>query len=250
MRIAICGATGVVGAHVRRQAENRGHDVVSLTRSTGHDLTKGPLDSALAGVETIIDVSGIQTLSRRRASRFFRAASRTVQTAGTAAGVSHLVALSIVGIDGVESSYYGAKLDQERHVRGGTLPWTLLRATQFHEFAAQTITRGSVGPLTLVPRAQIRPIAASEVADALVDLAEGRPRGEVPDLVGPRDEDLVDMVRQLVARDGTRRRVTEIPLPGPMGAAMSSGRLRGSPETSRQGRQTYADWLGHVDTTG
>lgn len=243
MKIAICGATGVVGSHVRRVAGDRGHQVVPLTRSTGHDLTKGLSGDALAGVDTIIDVSGIQTLSRKRATDYFLAVSRTIQKAGQAAGVSHLVALSIVGIDGVTSSYYGAKGEQERAVRAGALPWTLLRAAQFHEFAAQTVERGSMGPLVVVPRARVRPIAAAEVAEALVDLAEAGPAGDAPDLVGPRDEILVDMVRALLTRRGSRRPVIEIPLPGAMGNAMSSGRLRGVPNASRQGRQTFAEWL-------
>ncbi|BAJ75240.1 predicted nucleoside-diphosphate-sugar epimerase [Microbacterium testaceum StLB037] len=243
MKLAVCGATGVVGSHVRRAAEARGHEVVPLTRSTGHDLTKGLPEDALAGVETIVDVSGIQTLSRKRATDYFLSVSRTLQAAGAAAGVSHLVALSIVGIDGVTSSYYGAKGEQERAVRSGVLPWTLLRAAQFHEFAAQTIERGSVGPLVLAPRARVRPIAAAEVAEALVDLAEAGPAGDAPDLVGPRDEILADMVRTLLARRGSRRPVVEIPLPGSMGEAMSSGRLRGSRDASRQGRQTYAEWV-------
>jgi uncharacterized protein YbjT (DUF2867 family) len=243
MKVAVCGATGVVGSHVHRVARARGHEVVSLTRSSGHDLTKGLSEDALAGVDTIIDVSGIQTLSRKRATDYFLAVSRTLQEAGAAAGVSHLVALSIVGIDGVTSSYYGAKEEQERAVRAGVLPWTLLRAAQFHEFAAQTVERGSVGPLVVVPRARVRPVAAAEVADALVDLAEAGPAGEATDLVGPRNEILVDMVRALLARRGSRRPVVEVPLPGAMGKAMSSGRLRGTPDASRQGHQTFAEWL-------
>jgi uncharacterized protein YbjT (DUF2867 family) len=242
MKVAISGATGIVGSHVSRLAQARGHEVVSLTRSTGHDLTKGLSAQALAGVETIIDVTGIQTLSRRKATEYFLAVSRTLQSAGAAAGVSHLVALSIVGIDGVTSSYYGAKGEQERAVRAGVLPWTLLRAAQFHEFAVQTVERGSMGPLVVAPRARVRPIAAAEVAEALVDLAEAGPAGDAPDLVGPRDEILADMVRTLLSRRGSRRPVVEIPLPGSMGAAMSSGRLRGSPDAS-QGRQTYAEWV-------
>lgn len=242
MRMAIAGATGTVGRHVHRVAADRGHEVVPLSRRYGHDLTNSNIVDALAGVKTIIDVTGIQTLSRRRATTFFEAASRTIQASGTAARVPHLVALSIVGIDGVDSSYYGSKLAHERAVESGDLPFTIARAAQFHEFAAQTVARGSVGPVTMTPTALLRPVAAREVAEYLVDLAESDPRGRAPDLVGPRDETLIGMVRSLLARTRPKGVAWEIPLPGPMGAAMASGRLQGTAD-ARRGRVTFSDWL-------
>lgn len=242
MRMAIAGATGTVGRHVHRVATDRGHEVVPLSRRHGHDLTRGDVADALTGVKTIIDVTGIQTFSRRRATTFFEAASRTIQASGTAARVPHLVALSIVGIDGVDSSYYGAKLAHERAVESGDLPFTLVRAAQFHEFAAQTVARGSFGRITMTPTALLRPVAAREVAEYLVDVAESDPRGRAPDLVGPRDETLIDMVASLLDHTRSKCVAWEIPLPGAMGAAMASGRLRGTTD-ARRGRVTFSDWL-------
>ncbi|KAA9085404.1 SDR family oxidoreductase [Microbacterium radiodurans] len=251
MKIAIAGATGIVGTHVHRIARERGHEVVPLSRSTGHDLehaagTGSALADALTGVDTIIDVSGIQTLSRHRSIRFFESVSEALQTAGVAAGVRHLVALSIVGIDGVDASYYGGKLAQERAVQRGALPHTLLRATQFHEFAEQTMARGSLGPITLVPAARVRPIAARDVADRLVTLAEGEPLGRARDLSGPRDERLLDMIRRVIRARGIRRPTFEVRLPGLFGHAMESGHLRGTPDADRA-TLTFADWLDSDD---
>ncbi|OAZ45633.1 3-beta hydroxysteroid dehydrogenase [Microbacterium arborescens] len=243
MRIAIAGSTGTVGKLVHSIATERGHDVVALARSNGHDLEHASLPpSVLDGVDTIVDVSGIQTLSRHRSRRFFESVSANLQQAGTAAGVGHLVALSIVGIDGVDAAYYGGKLAHERAVQRGELPHTLLRAAQFHEFAEQTLVRGKMGPITVVPAARVRPIAAREVAEHLVTLAEGEPVGRARDLTGPRDELLIDMVRALLDARGIRRATIEMRLPGSFGRAMSSGRLRGHANAER-GTVTFAEWL-------
>ncbi|RKE60539.1 SDR family oxidoreductase [Microbacterium sp. AG238] len=243
MRIAIAGSTGTVGRHVHRIATDRGHEVVALARSEGHDLEHGPLPAAvLEGVDTIVDVSGIQTLSRHRSRRFFERVSANLQRAGIEAGVGHLVALSIVGIDGVDAAYYGGKLAHERAVQRGALPHTLLRAAQFHEFAEQTLVRGKIGPITVVPAARVRPVAAHEVAEHLVTLAEGAPAGRARDLTGPRDELLIDMVRALLDARGIRRITLEMRLPGSFGRAMSSGRLRGHANAER-GTVTFAEWL-------
>ncbi|MGR6742182.1 SDR family oxidoreductase [Microbacterium sp. F1-18] len=243
MRIAIAGSTGTVGRHVHRIATDRGHEVVALARSEGHDLEHGPLPAAvLEGVDTIVDVSGIQTLSRHRSRRFFERVSANLQRAGIEAGVGHLVALSIVGIDGVDAAYYGGKLAHERAVQRGALPHTLLRAAQFHEFAEQTLVRGKIGPITVVPAARVRPVAAQEVAEHLVTLAEGAPAGRARDLTGPRDELLIDMVRALLDARGIRRVTLEMRLPGSFGRAMSSGRLRGHANAER-GTVTFAEWL-------
>ncbi|MFB8893521.1 hypothetical protein [Microbacterium plantarum] len=124
----------------------------------------------------------------------------------------------------------------------GRPPHTLLRAAQFHEFAEQTLVRGKMGPITVVPAARVRPIAAREVAEHLVTLAEGEPVGRARDLTGPRDELLIDMVRALLDARGIRRTTIEMRLPGSFGRAMSSGRLRGHANAER-GTATFAEWL-------
>ncbi|GIG36908.1 nucleoside-diphosphate sugar epimerase [Cellulomonas pakistanensis] len=242
----VCGGTGAVGRHVVRVAGGRGHDVVVLSRSAGVDLAGGPdaaLDAALAGADAVVDVLGTPTLSARGSVAFFTATTGRLLAAEHRVGVPHHVALSIVGIDGIDAAYYAGKLAQERLVASAAVPHTVVRAAQFHEFAGQIVSRASLGPVTLAPRTLTRPVAAAEVAEHLVGVAEAGPVGRAPDLVGPADDTLAGMIRRLSAHDRAGRRVVEVRLPGRYGAGLASGALRGGPGAVR-GRLTFDDWLG------
>lgn len=239
MRIAVAGGTGLTGRHVVQALEARGDEAVVLSRSAGVDLRTGAgLEAALAGVEAVIDVSNVATQRRSVSVGFFDEAGRRLQTAASRAGVRHLVTLSIVGVDRVRNPYYAGKLRQEQIVRDGEVPWTILRATQFHEFATQVL--GAVpGPVAVVPEMRTQPIAVREVADALAVLAAEQPQGMAPDLAGPRVESLADMVRRLIAAGGARRRpVLSLRIPGPM----SRGGLLPT-EAGPRGVQTFDEWL-------
>ena len=243
MRIAVAGGTGTVGRYVVVAARERGHDVVSLSRTEGVDLVSGRgLDEALQNVETVIDVAGIQTVSTKKAVDFFTNATQNLLAAEAKAGVKHHVALSIVGIDKANSGLYAGKLVQEDEVRHGGVPWTLLRSTQFHEFVPMSIRAASVGPLVFVPTVFTQPVAAKEVAAALVDAAEAGPKGRIPDLGGPRAEQLKGLVAAYLAKTGQQKRIVPLFVPGPMGKAMRKGWLIPAPG-SAVGRQTFREWL-------
>jgi uncharacterized protein YbjT (DUF2867 family) len=189
-------------------------------------------------VDATIDVSNVTTMKRAEAVGFFDRAGRHLLDAAARAGVRHHVALSIVGIDRVSTGYYQGKLRQEEVVRGGSVPWTVLRATQFHEFAEQLLGR-LPGPVALMPRLKVQPVAVREVAAALVALVAGQPQQAAPDLAGPCVESLPDMARRLV-RTGTVRRRPVVPLwlPGPMA---HGGLLPTGP--GPRGTQTFEQWL-------
>jgi uncharacterized protein YbjT (DUF2867 family) len=233
-----------VGRHVVAVARERGHDVVGISRAEGVDLVNGRgLNQALQGAETVIDVSGIQTVSTKKAVDFFTNATQNLLAAEKQAGVKHHIALSIVGIDTANSGLYAGKLVQEDEVRHGGIPWTLLRSTQFHEFVPMTVKAASAGPAVLVPKMFTQPIAANEVAIALVDAAEAGPRGRVPDLGGPRAEQLKDLVKAYLARSGQKKkRIIPLHVPGPMGKAMRKGGLIPAAGAA-VGRQTFLEWL-------
>ena len=247
MRVAVAGGTGLVGRYVVRLVEQSGNEPVVLARSRGVDITTGAgLDAALVGAEVVIDVSNVTTLSKKRSVRFFTEGTGRLLAAGARAGVKHHLALSIVGVDRVGWGYYAGKLSQEELLRGGSLPWTVLRATQFHEFAGQLLAR-SPGPVALIPRMRVQPIAAREVAQRLVDLAQGPARGMAPELAGPQVHDMVELVRQVVRARGQRRLVVPIRIPGG-GAAATGGLLPSGAEYTR-GSQSFEEWLRSADAT-
>ncbi|MDW4571873.1 SDR family oxidoreductase [Microbacterium sp. M3] len=245
MRIAVAGGTGVVGHHVVEAVRAKGHDAVVLSRRTGVDLTTGTgLDDALAGADAVVDTSNVSTLSADAATRFFETATGNLLAAAGRAGVRHLVLLSIVGVDRMPHDYYAGKVAQERVVESGAVPWTILRATQFHEFAGQLFAQAKLGPLHVAPRARVQPVAAREVGAHLASLAAGEPRGRAADLGGPREERLDDMVKAYARSTGHRGWIPSVSLPGAQMKGMRAGfALPGAGAVL--GEQTFADWLAH-----
>jgi uncharacterized protein YbjT (DUF2867 family) len=225
MRVAVVGGTGVVGSKVVAQAQRAAVETVVIARSAGVDLVSGDgLDAALTGCDAVIDASNIVTMRARPAVRFFAKATGNLITAAARAGVGHLVALSIVGSDVVDFGYYLGKRAQEDRVRSGEIPWTIVRATQFFEFAEQLLIR--MPPLiAAVPRMLCQPAAADDVAAMLLKTAQQHPAREVVAIAGPQQEKMVDMVRRVTAARHLRRLVIPISLPGKVGAAMATGGL-------------------------
>lgn len=243
MLIAVAGATGVVGHHVAEVARSRGHEVVPLARSLGVDLTTGAgLAERLHGVDAVVDVTSVASQKQEEAEAFFGGVTRTLLAGEEAAGVGHHVALSIVGIEKIPSGYYLGKRLQERLVEEGAVGWSILRATQFHEFAEQALGFVRVGPFSLVPRMLSQPVAAVEVAAALVDVVEAGPSGRVPDLAGPERLPMVDLARRVSRSRRLGRRVVGVPLPGAVGRGMRDGSLCPTTDGPR-GRITFDAWL-------
>jgi len=243
MIIAVAGGTGWVGRLVVEAVRAAGDTPIVLARSTGVDLTTGKgLSEALSGASVVIDVSNVSTIRRKKSVAFFEAATTHLLAAEQQAGVTHHIALSIVGCDRVDFGYYYGKRRQEELVLAGPVPATVLRATQFHEFAAQILERG--GPFAVTPKMLCQPIAAREVAAALVDIAHGAPAGLAPDLAGPREEQMADMMRRLLRARGGRGRVLAVRMPGRVGASLAGGGLLpASDDHGPRGRQTYEQWL-------
>ncbi|MEU9370014.1 NAD(P)H-binding protein [Streptomyces avermitilis] len=249
MRVAVAGGTGLVGRYVVEELTAAGQQPVVLARSRGVDLVTGVgLDAALAGVDAVVDVSNVTTTGERKAVAFFDSVSRNLLDAGERAGVSHHVLLSIVGINRVGLGYYQGKLRQEDVVKSGRTPWTVLRATQFHEFAEQTLDRVPK-PLAVVPRMRTQPVAAREVAQHLVQLVLSPAQGMAPELAGPRVEQVVDMVGRLLRARHQRRMLLPVKMPGAAGAAMAGdGLLPVGP--GPRGSQTFESWLAQHPVQG
>jgi uncharacterized protein YbjT (DUF2867 family) len=241
MKIAVAGGTGVAGRWTVEALRADGHEAIVIARSAGADLVTGDgLESALAGVDAVIDSTNVASSGRRASSEFFEATARTLMRTAAAACVRHIVALSIIGIDRVPYGYYQGKLRQEQVLEESPVPVSILRAAQFHEFPGQYLAK-MPGPAVIVPRWRAQPVAAREVGAALARIAAGDPVA-MSELAGPREETMADMIRQVVRARGDRRLVVSVRVPGAAGKAMAAG--GGLPDRpGLRGTQTFADWV-------
>lgn len=211
MRIAVAGATGNIGARVVAALQGAGHDVVAISRSNGVDLSTGEgLDAALAGVQAVVDAISAPPTDRDSTVDYLGTATRNLLSAEDRAGVGHHVLLSIVGIHGIDGNpHYAGKREQERLIEAGSVPWTIVPATQFHDFAEMVVSwterdgRAEIAPLL------IQPIDPDDVAAVLAEIVAGDPQGRYADVAGPQTQDLVDLARRTLAARG--RDVTLVP---------------------------------------
>ena len=225
--ILVTGGTGSLGGRVVARLHDSERDVRVLSRSEcpgtvrGDLLTGEGLEDAMEGVGTIVHCASNPTKTRQTdvegTGRLLEAANR--------AGVSHVVFISIVGLDrNPYVPYYRAKLEAERVVERSPVPWTILRATQFHGFVLKQIRLLERIPIMMAPRGfLLQPIDVGEVADRLVELAISEPAGRVPDIGGPEVRTLSDLVRSYLKVIGRRRRVVEISMPGKAARALREG---------------------------
>jgi len=204
MRIAVIGGTGVVGRHTVDSVRRAGHEAVVIARSRGVDVSTGKgLDDALAQVDAVIDVTSVEVPDGAAARAFFGTATRNILAAEERAKVRHHVLLSIVGMERIEgNAHYAGKRLQEELVASASIPVTIQRATQFHEFAGQVVDWTRQGDVAVVPPLLLQPVAAADIGDVLAELAAGTPQGKAPDLAGPEPQDLVDMARRTLSARG------------------------------------------------
>jgi len=243
MRIAVIGGTGTLGRHVAGELRLRGHDVRVLSRHAPDypvDLTTGAgLDVALAGCDSVVDASNNAS---RQAARTLVDGSLRLLAAEQAAGVAHHVGVSIVGCEKLAMGYFTVKAEQERVIEHGPVPWSLVRATQFHELVAATFESAGRWRVLPVPRAALQTMASAEVARVVADVAEGRPRLGRVEVAGPEVTDARDLARTW--RSVTRRRALLIPVPlaGKLGRSLRGGALT-NPRPDVRGVTGFAAWL-------
>ncbi len=248
MRIAVAGGTGTAGRYAVEAGEAAGHQTVVLSRATGVDVRSGHgLRAALEGVDAVVDATDAGTTNRARATAFFEEVGARLQDAGADAGDGRIVVLSIVGVDRVPGfGYYEAKLAHEAAARRGPVPVTIVRSTQFLEFAGQVLDRMRIGPIAPVPSMCIQPVAARSVGRRLIEVATGASPTGSSDLAGPEVVELVEMARRTVRGRGTRTAVVPVRIPGAAGSALRSGALLAGPDAVIAGPGPD-EWLGSDD---
>ena len=243
MRVAVAGATGNIGSLTCAALRRQGHEVVGISRSLGVDLATGEgLDQALRGVEAVVDATNIAAADREGSVERFAHLTRALLAAEERAGVGHHVLLSIVGIHRVEGNpHYAGKREQERLVENGPVPWTIVPATQFHDFAAMVAGWTEQDGAAAIAPLLVQPIAPADVAEILAEVAVGGPVGRHPDIAGPQTQDLVDMARRTL--DARGRRVRLVPTwSGVFGTSMA-GEVLLPGEGARIAPTTFEEWL-------
>ncbi|MBM9506459.1 SDR family oxidoreductase [Actinacidiphila acididurans] len=221
--ILVTGGTGTLGKHVVPLLLQAGREVRVLSRTgkdpingveyVNADLLKGEgLDPALQGVETVLHLAGGPKGDDKVAQNLVQAAVR--------ADVKHMVYISVIAADKVPLGYFRAKHGAEQAVAGSGLPWTTLRAAQFHDLVFNVVSKMTKMPVVPVPGGlRFQPVDAREVADRLVDLTLGQPAGLVPDLAGPKVYGMGDLARGYLQALGKRRPMMPMRMPGKAGKA-------------------------------
>lgn len=248
MRIAVAGATGNIGARTVAVLARDGHEVVPVSRSAGVDLLTGAgLDDALAGVEAVVDAINGPSIDRAETVTYFGDITRNLLAAEARAGVRHHVLLSIAAIHRVEgNAHYAGKREQERLVSAGPVPWTIVPATQFHDFAEMVAGWTERDGTVTVPPLLVQPIAPDDVASILAAIATGEPRGRHADIAGPDPQDLVDMTRRTYEARG--RKVRIVPTwSGRLGSDMAGDVLLPG-DGAHIAPTTFDEWLAGIST--
>lgn len=243
MRIAIAGGTGTLGRPVAEALRSRGHEVRVLSRRGPEyrvDVTTGEgLAEALEGVDVVVDATND---SSKHAADTLVEGSRRLLAAEEVAGVGHHVCVSIVGCELVPARYFRIKAEQERVVEEGPQPWSIVRATQFHELIDMALAPTARKHLMPVPRVPLQTVASTEVARVVADVAEGAPRRGRVEVVGPEVVDARELARTWRSTTGRRALLLPLPLPGRMGRALRAGALIAERPDVR-GTTPFATWL-------
>jgi uncharacterized protein YbjT (DUF2867 family) len=227
MKITVIGASGLIGTKVVDLLTAEGHEVVAASRSSGVDVLTGDgLAAALAGANALVDVTNSPSFDDDPVMEFFTTSTTNLVAAAKAAGVGHYVALSIVGVDGLpDSGYMRAKVVQEKIITESGVPYTILRATQFAEFADAITDSMTVGDEVRVPDALIQPVAADQVAAEVARAAAAEPLNTIVNIGGPDKISFERMARDVLARRGDDKTVVVDPEAGYFGTLLAERSL-------------------------
>jgi len=244
MKIVVIGGTGLIGSKLVGKLREAGHTPLAASPNSGVDTVTGKgLAEAVAGARVVVDVSNAPAWDDIAVMDFFQSSARNISSAESAAGVSHHVALSVVGTDRLQGSgYFRAKLAQEEAVKSGPVPYTILRATQFFEFLGRIADSSSDGGAVRLPPVLIQPEAADDVAAALADVALSTPVNGIVELAGPESFRLDEVVARVLSAKNDPRRVIPDVHARYFGVELDDGSLAPG-DNARIAPTRLGDWL-------
>ena len=244
MKIVVIGGTGLIGSKLVAKLVARGHEALAASPNSGVNTVTGQgLREALVGASTVVDVSNSPSFEDGPVLEFFTKSTKNLLTEGAVAGLKHYVALSVVGTDRLQDTgYFRAKAAQEQMIKAGSIPYTIVRATQFFEFAKGIADSSTQGDTVLLPPIFLQPLAADDVAQAMADAVLGPPVNGTIEVAGPEMFRIDDFVRQgLVARKDPREIVVDANAPYFGGKPDARAYLPG--DAPRTGAIRFSDWL-------
>jgi uncharacterized protein YbjT (DUF2867 family) len=245
MKLVIIGGTGLIGSKLVARLREHGHEAVPAAPNTGvNTLTGEGLAEALQGASVVVDVSNSPSFEDTAVMEFFTTSTRSLLKAASAAGVTHYVALSVVGTERLsESGYFRAKIAQEQLIRESSIPYSIVHATQFFEFVKSIAAAATDGNTVRLAPVFIQPMAADDVAKAVGRIAVGTPVNGVVEVAGPEQFRLDELIREgLKARQDPREVVAD-PQSRYFGAMLSEHMLVPA-EGARLGEVRFQEWLG------
>jgi len=244
MKIVVIGGSGLIGSKLVNKLRQLGHEVVAASPSSGvNSITGEGLSEALAGAQAVVDVTNSPSWEDKAVLEFFETSTRNLLAAEVAAGVSHHVALSVVGTDRLlQSGFFRAKMAQEDLIKASKVPYTIVRATQFFEFVNGIAQSATDGQTVRLSPALVQPIVSDDVADALAEVTLGAPVNGTIEIAGPERLRLDELVRRFLSAKQDARQVVADVHARYFGLELNDQSLTPG-DNPRIGPTRFEDWL-------
>ncbi|MEL4319940.1 SDR family oxidoreductase [Leifsonia sp. YIM 134122] len=244
MKIVVIGGTGLIGSQVVRHLAEHGHDAIAASPNSGvNTITGEGLAEVLVGANVVVDVSNSPSFADADVLAFFTTSTANLLAAEREAGVTHHVALSIVGADRLPNSgYLRAKVAQEKLIEESGLPYSIVRATQFHEFMGRIADEATVDGVARVSTGLMQPIAAADVSIDVARVAAHEPLNGTLEIAGPQRLGQDELVRTVLAAKGDTRAVVSDPEAHYFGTKLEGDELTPGPD-ARLSTTSFAQWL-------
>ena len=244
MKIVVIGGTGLIGSKLVNKVREHGHEAIPAAPNTGVNTVTGEgLAEVLKGASTVVDVSNSPSWEDAAVLNFFETSTHNLLTYGAAAGVRHHVALSVVGTDRLsESGYFRAKIAQEKLIQESSIPYSIVRATQFFEFLKGLADISMVGDKVHLPPVLFQPMAADDVASGVASVAVAQPVNGMVEIGGPEQFRVDELVRRRLASLKDPREVIADSNARYSGAKIAEKTLVPG-NNARLGHTTFENWL-------